>query len=424
MKLNATQTDIHFEIGGKAFDISFQTLVTCLFAPMLVFNGWALIATDSTMYSPLLAMVNKLYTYFCVAAAMGLFLWKREMLIELKFLYLLIPPVAYWLMYYFNRFDPDLPANITSIVVISLFLLLNREIKGDLFRFYRKFLVVTSVIALVAYVLYWLGADSLFQRIGYYSGNPDEQYVSYGLGFFYWNPYEFRICGHYNEPGFFGTVAALVLCADDLDFKKIGNWFLFAAGCLTMSLAFFVIVLVYFVLKFLAMAVKNPKLWIVVAAVLLFYFFVLPRIRTGNYTIDTFLQRFVIVDGRLLGDNRTTDAFDALYNQFWQSDKTLFGYGDGYVVAQNVGQVLIYKIYVIEFGIVGFLLIFGMLILNAVIYSKWNLSALFLTAVYALSIYQRPNVIRLIYFVILFGGIANLLKRDQKEMKRQENIES
>lgn len=415
MKHEITQQNFHLEIGGKTLDIPFQTVVVCLFAPLLIFNGWALIATDSTMYSPFLARINKLYTYFCVASTAGLFLWKRSALVELKSVYLLIPPVAYWLMYYFNKYDPDLPANITSIVVISMFLLLNGQIKGDLFRVYRKFLIVTSAIAIVAYVLYWLGFDSLFRWVGYYSGNPDEQYVSYGLGFFYWNPYEFRICGHFNEPGFFGTIAALVLCADNLNFRKIGNWILFVAGCLTMSLAFFLIVLVYFVLKFLTLAVKNPKLWFVVAAVLLFYFFVLPRIQTGNYTIDTFLQRFVIVDGRLLGDNRTTDAFDALYEQFWLSDKRLFGYGDGYLKAQNVGQVLIYKVYVLEYGVIGFLLIFGTLLLNAVIRSGRNLNALYFTAVFALSIYQRPNVIRLIYFVLLFGGIANLLQQEQKE---------
>ena len=414
MKIDLTPSVIHFDMGKRSFDISFHTLLLCLFTPMLVFDGWALIATDSTMYVPLLARVNKLYTYFCVAAVMGLFLWKREMLVEWKSIYLLIPPAAYWCMYYFNRYDPDLPVNITSVVVICLFLLLNRELKGDMFRIYRKILVVISVIGIVAYALYWLGFDSLFYRVGYYSGNPDEQYISYGLGHFYWNPYEFRLCGHYNEPGFFGTVVALVLCADDLDYKKLGNWALLIAGCLTMSLAFFMIVLVYFVLKFLVLAVKKPWLWTVVAAVVLFYFCVLPRIQTGNYTIDTFLQRFVIVDGRLLGDNRTTDAFDALYDQFWLSDKVLFGWGEGYVSAHDVGNNLIYQIYVLEYGVIGFVLIFGLLLLNGALYAGWNLNALFLIAVFALSIYQRPNVIWLMYFVILFGGIANLQPQEKR----------
>lgn len=419
VKHEITQQNIHLEIGGKVFDLPFHTVMVCLFAPMLIFDGWALIASDSTMYVSLLAKINKLYTYFCVAATAGLFLWRRQTLVELKSVYLLVPPVAYWLMYYFNKFDPDLPVNVTSIVVISLFLLLNRDIQGDLFRVYRKFLIVTSVIAIVAYVLYWLGFDSLFRWVGYYSGNPDEQYVSYGLGFFYWNPYEFRICGHFNEPGFFGTIVALILCADDLDLRKIGNWILFIAGCLTMSLAFFVIVLVYFVLKFLTLAVKKPKLWLVVAAVLLFYFFVLPRIQTGNYTIDTFLQRFVIVDGRLLGDNRTTDAFDVLYNQFWLSDKQLFGFGDGYLASQDVGHVLIYKVYILEYGVIGFLLIFGTLILNALIRSGKNLNALYFVAVFALSIYQRPNVIRLLYFVVLFGGIVHA---NSRKIRKTESI--
>ena len=94
---------------------------------------------------------------------------------------------------------------------------------------------------------------------------------------------------------------------------------------------------------------------------LLAWIFVLPNIHTGNSMIDYTLQRLALTsDGMLAGDNRTTAAFDKEFGRTF-SQNPLFGQGKGYVNEMGLEKNLSYKIYLLEYGIVGCVLIWGTL---------------------------------------------------------------
>lgn len=80
-----------------------------------------------------------------------------------------------------------------------------------------------------------------------------------------------------------------------------------------------------------------------------------------------------------------------------------------------------YKVFVIEFGLLGFILVFGILAVSAFIKNKKNIEGVFFIIVFFLSVYQRINIIILIYMILLFGGITYL--NDKKMSQKNTEIE-
>lgn len=403
--------------GRSTAVVRYQPVLAILFVILTILSGCALVANDSTLSTDFTLAVNRYATYACILGIMGIYLLSAVQW-DLKYTYLLLPPILYWCFYLFDSYSSNLPVRLASFVILCLFVLLRADNKRLVYEYHRKVLVVLSAAGIVCYVLYLAGLDGLFAKYDYYSANIGGNYYSYGVGWIYFSGEFARLCGYFNEPGFLGTVLGLLLCVENLNLKKAGNVCLLIAGCMTFSLAFYLIVAAYLVIKCIPVLIKKPVLWVGVAALALFYLFVFPHIRTGNETIDALLQRFVLTKEGLAGDNRSTYVLDTMLKDVLSSKDLLFGRGSGYVSANATG-VLSYKTYLVEYGVIGFAAIFGSLLFGAVKLAGRNYNALAVTAVFALSIYQRPHVVLLLYFVILYGGIESIRHREKNPRQKE-----
>lgn len=231
----------------------------------------------------------------------------------------------------------------------------------------------------------------------------DYKYLDYGLSYFVQEGNRIRLAGMFNEAGYFGTVIGFILCCDRLDLKKKENKVLFLAGILTWSLAFIVIVSVFYALQ----SYKKPKIMLTVLLGIAVYCFIIPNIHTGIEAIDTILMRISVgADGKINGDNRVTGAVMLTLIEMFTSKKWIWGYGTGYVKTVSNAAAGI-KVDIICHGVMGCTIEFGYMLVMALnqYYGRKSFEVVAFIFVFFLSIYQRSNIYTLVYMVILFGGI-------------------
>jgi hypothetical protein len=260
---------------------------------------------------------------------------------------------------------------------------------------------------IVCYASYASGLSLIpFRLVEYYTTNA-EFYIDFYACTACLQGSIVRFCGLYNEPGLWGTMAALILCVEDLQLKKISNLLILIAGAFCFSLAFWAILIIYYVLS------RKRYLYtlLVIGSLLLIYIYVLPNIQTGNEAIDALIGRLAYEDGGFSGDNRSHEHLDYLYENVLSSSKFFFGYGGGYIVHIGYDGSLSYKTYIVEYGLIGFLLMYAALLGAVRKYVKPCRYAWAYIAVFFISIYQRPGIFSLIYMVVLFGGLDRIKAR-------------
>ena len=293
------------------------------------------------------------------------------------------------------------------------FCLLPSDVKKYAFDVFKKIWVVVCIIGIICYLCYILKLPVPYKVVPYYFLNGSQTYISYGISFLYKHNDMLRLCGICNEPGYLGTFCALKLCADKMNLKNKSNIIILFAGLLTFSAAFYLIVVVYLAVRMILVAhrSKNAKkkilYYIGIALAVLCYFVVLPNIHTGNTSIDNTLHRLTISSEGLAGDNRTTKQFESLYDSVMATD-ALFGKGAGYVSKETDGGSLSYKMKLVEYGIIGCMLIWGTLLCAVLYKNTKNKDIVLFIVVFFASIYQRPNIITLPYLLLLLGGIWHI----------------
>ena len=237
-------------------------------------------------------------------------------------------------------------------------------------------------------------------------GVPDRYsvYLNYGFAYIVALDGILRLCGLFNEPGYFGTILALVLCIEQLDLQKKENVAFLLAGCCTASVAFFLIIGLYTIMA----KIHNYKYIIPLVCLFLFFFFLLPHINFSNPTIQRLIERLYFTDGQFVGDNRSDKIIDLYYyNVLGSPEKIMWGYGNGFS-SILMTKTSTYKSYIINYGLIGFVLIYAPLLIESLRKSQMNKLCIFLIICFFVSIYQRPNIYTLPYFVVLFGGITYL----------------
>ena len=117
------------------------------------------------------------------------------------------------------------------------------------------------------------------------------------------------------------------------------------------------------------------------------------------------IGRLKIENGNLIGNNRVNlELENQLEIMFHTGVDWLFGYGGGYCKAFGIKAVS-YKIYLLEYGMIGMLIIYGLPLISAFFMSKGNRYAVVAIIIFFVSVYQRPHIYTLPFFVSLFGGI-------------------
>lgn len=311
---------------------------------------------------------------------------------------------------------------LTNIFLGIFICLQTDEIRAAVFKYFKYIMVVISIIGIFCYISYTLKLGISYTVVERGGG---VSWIDYHICYLM-NEYGrmTRLTGFFDEPGYLGTWVAFFLCADGLNLRKKENIILFIAGILTFSLAFVLLLMIYFIL----MNLSNWKRWIWAVILVLLYIFALPNAKTGNYAVDRILERMMFTEEGLVGNNRYGSAFERVWQQTINNGKIYFGYGAGYAEIFGTGEgqgLSSIKSYLVNFGIVGTVIIFGPILISSVRQSlkKKNRGMFLYIVITFISLYQRPYLFVTPYFIIFICGVSYTFLKDKDEIKEPKVME-
>ena len=381
------------------------------------FSLWLICSPDSSLYVPFTSIFKKISAAlvllsFFVSIGMG------KMKIDTKSILLCLFPFFYYIFSLFDNYKDSGVISILVIAIIALFILSDKLTKVQVFGLFRAVLSVISILGIICYLAHFLGLSLPHYRADYYD-NDRYYYIYYYFSVLVECGDLVRLCGLFNEPGYFGTILALVLCINnDNGNVKVDRYSIlfFIAGVLTFSMAFFVTIGIYYLLQ----KTNKPSSWIIIIFFVAFFLFVLPNIHTGSDNLDMFIQRFSFGEEGFAGDNRSNLSLDLILLDTLLNGHALFGQGMGYTGSLEL-NVSSYKCVIIDLGLVGFILLYVLFFMTMLIrYRKISNTYPFII-VFFLNVYQRPYIYTIIYFIVLFGGLC-AIEQNNKLSKQYQQI--
>ncbi len=305
---------------------------------------------------------------------------------------------------------------VRMMISITALYLLNEEDREYVFKcFFRIFVLA----CLPSVVYYYLGATA--ERIPHsilqstISGKvaKKEFYYHYPLGLLmHTSAGLIRISGIFDEPGYVGTTLALLYACTRKSNNRIWDILSIIIGITTLSLAYFLLMFVFFIVDSLAQNKINKKMSIIlVLTFLVIAFVVLLNVETTNPYISFVQSKFFTDEGSLIKNNRESQTFANAYENFWNSGgyKVLIGNGNGATTLNPLmtGSSSI-KCLFYDYGILGSLLYLGFFI-HLMISMKPARQAWGFVTVFFLSIYQRPYVLNFMYISVFYCGISTII---------------
>ena len=317
-------------------------------------------------------------------------------------------PIVIWLVYFLSSLNGKLFVSPLALMILGGFCILPNIIKANVYRKYRQWIILMCGGGILAYMSFVLNLGLPYTRVDYYSINVSAYYVDYIFSILCLGIFDIRLCGLFNEPGYLGTIVALILIIEDCNLKKVGNVIMLLAGVLTFSLAFYVLLIIYFLMRM----IKNVTTVIITVCAFALIFNYIQNTQFEDPQVQYLVNRFKFdkTTGEMSGDNRTSYDFELAYQRMIDDGDLLLGKGsdsmEGKFTATSSYKALIYK-----HGLIGFIVIVGSMFIASYPIAKRNREALIFLLCFFVSIYQRPNVFTLVYFCLLFGGLAYLKEK-------------
>ena len=235
----------------------FCSIIFVMCALMIIFAPYQ---SDSTLSltSSLLSNIFKvlLYTFTGLNIILIIFpILKYKKTILRKDLFQTIPMIIFVIISSFHTYDGSISFSgfLFSLLWI-MFALAPDNIKKRTFIYFKNAFIIICIASIICYLSYDLNLFLPYKVVNYYNNNAIvENYIDYKFIFLYRASSSIslvRLCGICNEPGYFGTICALILCASSLNLKKKSNIIILIAGFLTFSLAFIITLVIYLLLKY------------------------------------------------------------------------------------------------------------------------------------------------------------------------------
>ena len=371
---------------------------------LAIVQGCALYHSGSTLASPITSIVVSILLNGSIALfCLNLFHYNKK-----KLSWEILIPFAYWIISILDSFENS-KWDFVKLVQLSGFFLLSDYHKSILFERFRKALIYVSIASLIALACYYLSIP-IYRVVAYYTSKLESNTVYLDFYIVYLTKIGsiIQLCGIYNEPGYFGTIIALALCASGFNLKDRNTLVLLAAGLFTLSMAFYSIVATYVIFN----SIKNKRYILLIVLAYISIIYVIPN-HIHSDGLTQLVERFRFEGGQFAGDNRSDETLDMMA-LFTVVNKSWWGLGGGYANYLSPGNMT-FKTYLIDYGILGFLLMYGSLIVPVFIKvcRTYRLDKMVFLLLFILSVYQRPSVFIIPYFTLLYGGIMYLnLKKD------------
>lgn len=327
--------------------------------------------------------------------------------------------LVFWFLRVFDNYNLG-GFNGIMFLMLMVFLFIDKYSMQEIYIKYRKVMIVVSVLGIIAYinVIYQVFPMEVYP---YYEGMEGTIYLAMGPIYVYANAETgIRLCGIFNEPGYLGTVLALILCVEKYNLRNKGNVVMLIASICTMSFAFYLISFLYLFFKNIG---NIKKIMIGVASVvtvlvLLNLFPLFVNIEEISPGVENLISRFSVTEnGKFSGDNRTDLYVDEAFEKIFYSEKIIYGNGGGYarsIASKGTSSIVLM---IVDYGFLGIVITYGTLLLSSLVFNKVTVSSLAYILVFFISTYQRPDIFGLIYFVLLFGGLARI---SSMEMENEE----
>lgn len=314
--------------------------------------------------------------------------------------------------------------------VVILFMLVPTDMKKKVYKAYLMFFVISLIPALFYYILDMIGVTVPYSIL------ETEQEIK-AIRNMYYKHYPFatqlvttdlfqRFSGIFDEAGLVGTLAALFLVSERMQFRGKGKWknvVMLIAGALTLSLAFVLIIVAYYIVDNLRK--RNIKAAAALVMIPLIYF-IFMNIKMPTVSLEMLQARLEITSSGLAGNNRvgSTDAYMDLFQQGYTNSGSLFVYffgnGSGEIGAlQSTGNIdgSSYLSLLYNYGIIGAgLFLIWMICLTVYIYKRVQKDTFVfvLLIIYILNMYQRPSMFYPAFIFIFIGGLHNIPLKGRK----------
>ena len=260
-------------------------IIEWIFLYLSITDSLSFLMGDSTLSLKFLSpfvLVTKvlLIVYFFVLAL------KLDIPFNYNMLWL---PLVIWLVYFFSSINGELYFGLLGLMILCGFCVLPNIVKANIYRKYRLWIIVMSILGIIAYLSYSLNLGLPYKIVDFYSVGVEGLYIDYFFSVLLKGVFDLRLCGLFNEPGFLGTIIALILIIEKCNLKKVGNVIMLIAGVLTFSFAFYVILIIYFLMRML----KRPLTVIAIFSIFAVFMNYIQNIRFENSQVQYIVNHFV-----------------------------------------------------------------------------------------------------------------------------------
>ena len=300
----------------------------------------------------------------------------------------------------------------TSFILYTLygtvFLLMSDSVKQQTFHMFIMAFAVLLSLGIIEYVLYLQG---IYIPIGITTrDNAAAHYDLIQWLFSFISLYSedyVRFQSLANEPGLIGTLCALLLFVLDKKEYKKSFWVFVLAGILTLSLAFYLLFLLYIVSR-----MRSRKTFMMAVACLMALYMVY-NVFQDTASVQLVTER---IESGEDADNRTTYQFDQQLNKMINSSHVWLGMGYGAISdlylsdGGNAGA----KVCFYHIGILGVFLLF--ILYTYLIFQRkgFNYISFCFIVAFWLSFYQRDTISVPYNVIVFFSPLAtNMIGRTQ-----------
>lgn len=378
-----------------------------------IFSGLAINASDTTLAPDYIRRIIQILCYLLTIVL--LFRTIKTVPKPKYFVQIIVPLVIFWLMGIVNVYSGSPQWAPLFLLEIFAFALTPDNVKKDAFNIYVWFLTLMSLFGLLVVISFLVFPFLPYTIEPFYGDNSnDALYFNYTIAYLFIDNMDgMRLCGLFNEPGYFGTMLALAIVSENFNIKKPRVVIMLVAGFFTFSVAFFVTLVAFLIFRNC-----NRPLYLFVFVIALYFFFeVLPTLHFEDRMLDILVQRISIENGSLAGDNRDYIDTTMLMNDFNNSSDIVFGRGFGATKGLGVS----FKMIIVQLGYVGVFLTYGLLFFAGWKYSKNNWIAISFLLCFAINVYQRTNIFSMNYLVVLFGGLLYIEQSVNNKLSKSLN---
>lgn len=320
---------------------------------------------------------------------------KRFPIFYFSLIFLLIIPLVYGL-------------KLSSVFIFITYILLFRVTQNDL---KHSLTILTNIIAyVILFTLpFWVFHVFItelpsFGEIDITEMKGREYILDNHILFLTYRGFDFfRFYSVFDEPGVLGTLSAFIIFGNRYNFKQWQNIVIFIGGIFTYSMAFYVLFLLgYFYYNTYSLKHFVKSFFFLICTIPIVFFLLKDDLAFSLSVVERFkdfgLNRI---------ENRTGEEINRHLSEMFYSPTIFWGEGTSFLQRNRSEVGASYKLFIIEYGVMGLLGLF--LMYFSLLWQK-NRDTLFFLFLFSLSFLQRPYAFTAWQLTIFAAVVASLSK--------------